>query len=796
MLNACGDDALVIAAHVNGPHGLLGLEGRQRAAVLRNPRLAAVELHPGRHIDESWLDGSKPEVGRRLSQVWASNGHAFHELGQRFTWAKMTRPNLEGLRLALLDGAASIRPAVQGAPGDPNAHAALAIERITVSKGRFIGRSEPTTVTFNPWLNAVIGGRGTGKSTLVDFCRKTLRRDAELDGSGSAEEGSLRSLFDRRMRLPSLRREGLLTRETRIEIVYRRDGVRYALSWSLDGTALPIARLAEGARLPEEGNIGERFPVRIYSQKQLFALAQDPNALLAVIDADQAVRGAEVYRRLQEAATRYLSLCAQARMEAERASRLPARTALLTDIRHKLDVLQKVEHAQLLTAYRMRRLHDDTWQAILALALEEVDAVQRSAEELVISDLDIGAETDGADPALESLGRMHESLRRAVAELRRGVCKRITRTHDNIARLTKGIDAHRWKEAIAFSRSRFAEASARLAEQGISDPSDYSDLLQQAGDAEREIKALKKALIRAKKLEGEAADALDDYRVLRREMYDRRRRFAEGTSSDVVRIEVDAYANHKNLANELGEILGIGRFEADRSAIAENIRPDNDRHWSWESLDRVVKTMRKFLSGELESWPTRDRRFENALRRVPPERIDRLALYLPEDAVNVKFRDASHGGAWRSLAQGSPGQQTAALLAFVLGHGSEPIILDQPEDDLDNTLIYELLVRRLRETKLARQVIVVTHNPNIVVHGDAEFVLSLEVRNRQTHIACQGGLQERRVRDEICRVMEGGHEAFESRYRRIMPPGEPVAEPPASTESGEAPARQGTSKDQ
>ena len=68
--------------------------------------------------------------------------------------------------------------------------------------------------------------------------------------------------------------------------------------------------------------------------------------------------------------------------------------------------------------------------------------------------------------------------------------------------------------------------------------------------------------------------------------------------------------------------------------------------------------------------------------------------------------------------------------------------------------------------------IVVTHNPNIVVHGDAEYVVSLSVSAGQTLIECQGGLQERDVRDEICRVMEGGREAFRSRYRRIVPPPE------------------------
>ena len=161
--------------------------------------------------------------------------------------------------------------------------------------------------------------------------------------------------------------------------------------------------------------------------------------------------------------------------------------------------------------------------------------------------------------------------------------------------------------------------------------------------------------------------------------------------------------------------------------------------------------------------------FDAALMRAPLEGIDRLALYTPEDSVRVSFTENRPGSSWRSLSQGSPGQQTAALLAFVLGFGKEPIILDQPEDDLDNTLIYQLLVTRLREEKVNRQVIVITHNPNIVVHGDAEFVVSLNIRQSQTVIERQGGLQERDVRDEICTVMEGGKEAFETRYRRIMP---------------------------
>ena len=770
ILEACGDEALIVGAHVNGLDGLLQYEGQQRIAVLRHPNLAAVEINPDEEIDESWLDGSRPEIRRRLSRVWCSDGHSFGALGRRFTWIKMTRPDLGGLRLALLDGRDSLDPAVREAPGNPNSHAALAIESITVHQARYIGRTSTVTVAFNPWLNAIIGGRGTGKSTLIDFCRKTLRREAELDGSDHSEEGSLRALFERRMRVPASRmEEGLLTKETRIALVYRKEDERFLLFWSLNATTPSIMRLDGDKRTPEEGDIRERFPVRIYSQKQLFALAQDPNALLTVIDDSQDVRRAELDRRIEQLAHRYLSLRAEARAASRQAGELPGRRALLADVQHKLAVLERGGQARVLNKYRRLRQQNDTWDAIRRAAAQAVESVRRSAEELSVADLDLGPAAE-VDTAGASLRRAHGTLRRTVEDLRRDVGERVEQARRAVGEIDEGEDAVQWRAAVDASKRELEEAMAQLAKEGISDPSEYHALLEQASSLGREIKVLQKEQHRVEELDKEAVATLTDYRAQRSELSKRRRRFATETSSDVIRVAIDPYANRGRLAEELVDILGIERFESDRQAIARRIQPEQGRPWGWDKLDDVVAEGRRFLSGGVNSWPAQDYRFEAALKIVPPERIDRLALYLPDDAVEVRFKDRSARN-WQPLTQGSPGQQTAALLAFVLGYGSEPIILDQPEDDLDNTLIYELLVSRLRETKTKRQVIVVTHNPNIVVHGDAELVLSLKAAKGQSSIDCRGGLQERDVRDVICSVMEGGREAFESRYKRIIPPG-------------------------
>jgi hypothetical protein len=93
--------------------------------------------------------------------------------------------------------------------------------------------------------------------------------------------------------------------------------------------------------------------------------------------------------------------------------------------------------------------------------------------------------------------------------------------------------------------------------------------------------------------------------------------------------------------------------------------------------------------------------------------------------------------------------------------------MDQPEDDLDNALIYDLVVRQIHANKNRRQLIIVTHNPNIVVNGDAELVHALKFERGQVQLHLQGGLEEESVRNAICDIMEGGREAFEKRYKRI-----------------------------
>ena len=99
--------------------------------------------------------------------------------------------------------------------------------------------------------------------------------------------------------------------------------------------------------------------------------------------------------------------------------------------------------------------------------------------------------------------------------------------------------------------------------------------------------------------------------------------------------------------------------------------------------------------------------------------------------------------------------------------GWHPLALDRPEDELDNHLIYDLVARQIRANKLRRRNVVVAHNPNIVVNGDAEMLHALDFVEGQCIVHQSGSLQEEATRAEVCRVMEGGLEALERRYRRL-----------------------------
>lgn len=116
----------------------------------------------------------------------------------------------------------------------------------------------------------------------------------------------------------------------------------------------------------------------------------------------------------------------------------------------------------------------------------------------------------------------------------------------------------------------------------------------------------------------------------------------------------------------------------------------------------------------------------------------------------------------------SKGQMATALLPLILRPASYPLVFDQPEDDLDNSFIYETLVRQIQSLKNDRQLIFVTHNANIPVLGDADSIIVMEMETpTQAATPTIGSVDD--VKQHILDLLEGGSEAFSRRQQKYDP---------------------------
>ena len=125
-----------------------------------------------------------------------------------------------------------------------------------------------------------------------------------------------------------------------------------------------------------------------------------------------------------------------------------------------------------------------------------------------------------------------------------------------------------------------------------------------------------------------------------------------------------------------------------------------------------------------------------------------------------------------SIEQLSPGQRGALLLIFYLlvDKGRIPIILDQPEENLDNETIVSLLVPVINEAKKARQILMVTHNPNLAVVCDAEQIIAAQFdrRNLSTISYYAGSIEDARSNANVVTILEGTKPAFDNRSRKYL----------------------------
>jgi chromosome segregation protein len=155
------------------------------------------------------------------------------------------------------------------------------------------------------------------------------------------------------------------------------------------------------------------------------------------------------------------------------------------------------------------------------------------------------------------------------------------------------------------------------------------------------------------------------------------------------------------------------------------------------------------------------------VERMTSDKWADLATATPEDLPVFEYRVRE--GEYIPFREASAGQQATALLSMLLRSPGAPLVIDQPEEDLDNQIMLKI-VEQLWDAKRQRQLIFSSHNANFVVNGDAELVLCCENRiaGEQSGgvIRHQGAIDVPQIKEEITRVMEGGADAFKLRQQK------------------------------
>jgi hypothetical protein len=701
--------------------------------------------------------------------------------GTGYTWLKLELPDVEGIRLALLDPESRLRPRSAGPPGQGHPY----IRRMALRRTDFF---EELLLPFSPCLTNLIGGRGCGKSTVLECLRFALDRARPEDFQEYEEP--VREAVDALRAGKKRARDfgetpGIFLPGSEIELELTVAGRDYRVLWSSsDPRPRVVPEPDDGAGGHGALDVRALVAPRILSQGQIAQIARDPAAQRRELDAlldPEWVRQYQSRRRTLEDELSRLQLRRQKLVD--RQASLPARETELRRVRDQIELLERGGNRETLELYEAVQ-HEKAWLDALARALESVGReTRRSAE--------------AAKKALEPLGPAPQGPGHSWTEqfLRRGrdVAGEAARALEKQARSLEALREElrqernaSWKPLARLVRSRYTQLRREMEAGGI-DFSQHEKLLEQRAQLEREVAELGGLATELGRVLDTLAETWSRLTALGRDRQERRRALAralEEQDADV-RMELLPFGDRRELlAQRERWFAGTGLREQDWEllvdfvhggpgetaperllALAAAMRLDAGKtREAGGSLDAASSKVVRLLGAERASRMSRH--FFKALQQGGRIRLDEMERFLLEDLVVTRVRAAD--GSFRPVTQGSVGQRSTAVLSLLLSAGDQPLIIDQPEDDLDNQYVYSAVVGLLRRQKFARQLVIATHNANIPVNGDAELIVALGVRGEERlgRVLAAGSIDRAEVKAQVSAIMEGSAEAFRRRRER------------------------------
>lgn len=718
------------------------------------------------------LDGRNRDYGFKALGVFQtsdSRREDFRDLGRYSSWVKWAVPTAEALRQACLarrTRVAATRPAIPS----------VVIRSLEVSNSRFMG---PINVQLNPQLNCLIGGRGTGKSTILEYLRWSL-----CDQPPPIEVGE--EVPDFQKKRSNLIEHTLLPFEGVVTVTFLLDEVPHVVRRNSRTNQLLLKIGSSEFRECSEEDAHRLLPIQGYSQKQLSAVATRQEELHRLVRssierelADLKSREDELKATLRQTYGRIHAKRLVGGQVEQEALELQSLTARVRSLREQLTGLNEddrqviAQHEEMLRDEQLVRSLDRSLEAIRTTITTAVGDLNRLG---VVAPI---AEDSPNRRVLEQLRGYHASVLQTVRE-------RLAEASAQVATDSPIITEFRtvreqWDAILAAHEAEYEAAKARAsAEEGQ---------LRQITQAEERIGILTDSVATKRERLAEYGSPEQEYGEVRTRwtaIYRQRADLVEAKCRELnqlsggeIRATLRRGAGTSPLRDRLERLVAGTRVRTRKvDDLAERIASAVDPVAEWnralaEFEGLAIAEPREDGSLDLPVTPLLTQvgfglgDLERIARKLTVQEWIEISLVELDDQIIFEYRQREED--YIRFSDASSGQQATALLRVLLRQAGPPLIIDQPEEDLDNQVILDI-VEEIWVAKCRRQLVFSSHNANLVVNGDADLVVVCDYRmagdQSGGRIKATGAIDIDEIRGEITTVMEGGREAFRLRKEK------------------------------
>jgi len=689
------------------------------------------------------------------------------DLGKYSTWVKWSKPSAEALRQACLSKVCRIS---QDTPKLPD----VFIKKIVVSNSKFLG---PIDLSLNPQFNALIGGRGTGKSSLLEYLRWGLC-------DPSIESTDYKNVPTYEKKRSDLIANTLESVGASVTVEWIKNGVTHVVKRNSVDHSIELKIGNQPSRKVSAQDVRALIGIQAYSQKQLSTVGINISELRRFIEHPIQTELQELANQMSSIETEIRQVLVKLQQYNQNKSLLSKEQASLASLKEQAKNLK--ESLNGLSKESLITIHQHQYYEQEYLYISQIkESIEQllKAEQILLQALDklqVLTKLENEYPDKELVSTLNSHIYSGVLKYKDALIHGQEIFHES------AFQVPAWKVIINQLEDRY-NLHQREYEKAVQLNTTHQQQLNDIKNMEKEIATKEKyienlrdeiELYGSPKVElRNKIKSLCRLYVKQRELMQEQCTKLTNLSGGLIQASLSKAGDDELLVKSIKEtIQGAGIREDKIRDLVSKLSQNENPFETWYSImDEILLLIEEFTEdnkakGLPEVPLLRDIFTDNELNKLvgklDMDKYTTLLLYKFKEKPIFQYRISDD---LIDFDQASAGQQASALLRVLLSLEGPPLIIDQPEDDLDNEIIAQI-AEEIWQAKQKRQIIFASHNANLVVNGDAELVVHFgyktTVDQSSGEIKNEGSIDVPEIKEAIKSVMEGGETAFNLRREK------------------------------